>query len=290
METIEIINAIMKVVAIGKFIQNLKGIPSEYENFIIEIKKSIRHSCNMYRELLEKSYDHISIEFYKEHEDEITDNIINALSENKEIVREMILSKEGDFPECEKIRLFELIVGNLHLDSFQFMCRQNFIKDNILLSEIKNNIELLREKLEKIEFIVDVDGGVMGDRQKIQTMYHKKEIWDAIKNEYCLSKGHNGRFSNLKILENLFPHGYATQKTFTEHGKIDNGIVSPLNDLIAENEIDNISIIGSGGIGKTTFLCKLMADTYEKEYEENLVMPIFIEVNRCSKKNRRVVF
>ena len=60
-------------------------------------------------------------------------------------------------------------------------------------------------------------------------------------------------------------------------------------DDICDSTLDNIAITGEGGIGKTTFMQKVLERTFgsekeSKEYISSNPIPIFIELNRCPKE------
>jgi len=109
----------------------------------------------------------------------------------------------------------------------------------------------------------------------------KKDIWEACKREYLISRSEGNRFANLNILSKLLPNGYITQNSFTEYGKTEKGATVSLNDILIQYNENNLSFIGEGGIGKTTFLIKLMERVFEEKYQSKSCVPIFIELNRC---------
>jgi len=110
----------------------------------------------------------------------------------------------------------------------------------------------------------------------------KKAIWEAGKRDYFMSRSEGSRFAGLNILSGLLPQGHTVHADFIEHGRNENGDIRPLLDLIAEYENHNISIIGEGGVGKTTSLIKIMEGIYENEYNEDTLTPVFIELNQCT--------
>jgi len=133
---------------------------------------------------------------------------------------------------------------------------------------------------------------------KFAGSYSKRMIWEANKDDYFASRGKGSRFANLNILSSLLPQGYVLTSDFSEYGKSDEGNILPLQDIIDTHADMNISIIGEGGIGKTTFLLKLMENIYKAEYNDKEPIPIFIELNRCpaqigewySSKNKKCNF
>jgi GTPase SAR1 family protein len=111
--------------------------------------------------------------------------------------------------------------------------------------------------------------------------HSKHRIWEASKRDYIASRSESSRFANLNILANLLPNGYVVHERFKEYGKTEDGDIMPLQDILNEYAANNISIIGEGGIGKTTFLLKLMESVYESGYDDKAAVPVFIELNRC---------
>jgi nucleoside phosphorylase/GTPase SAR1 family protein/WD40 repeat protein len=125
--------------------------------------------------------------------------------------------------------------------------------------------------------------------------YSKRMIWEANKEEYVASQRKGNRFANLNILSSLLPQGHVVTSDFTEYGKLNEKDIMPLQDIIDTHTNENISIIGEGGIGKTTFLLRLTEKIYGAEYNNQKPVPLFIELNRCpaqigewysSKKNK----
>lgn len=112
----------------------------------------------------------------------------------------------------------------------------------------------------------------------------KHTIWEAIRQDYLSLRREGARFANLSILSSLLPHGYVLPPHFTEYGITEHGHVQPLRVLLDEYENHHVSIIGEGGIGKTTSLMKIMEAVYETEYNENIVVPVFIELNQCTEQ------
>jgi len=110
---------------------------------------------------------------------------------------------------------------------------------------------------------------------------NKKSIWEASKNDYHSSRSVGNRFANLNILSRLLPSGYVVQDRWEDYGKTEDGEILPLQELLNDYAQNNVSVIGEGGIGKTTFLLKLMEGTYGAKYDKKAAVPIFIELNRC---------
>lgn len=109
----------------------------------------------------------------------------------------------------------------------------------------------------------------------------KESIWGASQRDYIESRSEGNRFANLNILSRLLPSGYVVQDRWQDYGKTEDGEIMPLQELLDIYADDNVSVIGEGGIGKTTFLLKLMEGVYESKYDKKAPVPIFIELNKC---------
>ena len=123
----------------------------------------------------------------------------------------------------------------------------------------------------------------------------KKDVWDAILKEYqinmrdCFSafgqdiewqKDRNGHIY-FNILERLLPDGFVSLSGIEANGINKYGEKISLNSLLNQETYENMTIIGEGGIGKTTFLRKIMDQSYKEEvYREEKVVPIYIELSR----------
>jgi len=126
----------------------------------------------------------------------------------------------------------------------------------------------------------------------------KNSIYNSNKQEYLISRHTGGRFANLDIISLLLPHGQLVNANFVEHGKTEDGSIKPLKKLLDEYEGDNVSVIGEGGIGKTTSLMKIMEAAYTTDYDKAVPVPVFIELNQCtsqigqwySQRNRKTNF
>ena len=113
----------------------------------------------------------------------------------------------------------------------------------------------------------------------------KKTIWEASRQDYLMSRSQGSRFANLNILTHLLPHGYVITNLIG-YGKTDSDIDRPVEYLFEKYAEQNITLIGEGGIGKTTFLLKIMESIFETagNGKHKSVTPIFIELNRCPAK------
>ena len=102
-----------------------------------------------------------------------------------------------------------------------------------------------------------------------------------------LSKSEGNRFS-YDIIEKLLPQGYLPKFSAPIEGRNEAGQAVPLADLCRDAD-RHVSIIGNGGIGKTTFLQTLMDKVFaeSEEYSTDIQIPFFIELNRCPADIRR---
>lgn len=107
-------------------------------------------------------------------------------------------------------------------------------------------------------------------------------LWDASRRAYTNSKRQGNRFS-YDIIDRLLPQGYIPKLNAAIEGRIETGLSSPIAELYNETT-EHIAIIGNGGIGKTTFLRKLMDTTFSENdgYSSDIQIPFFIELNQCS--------
>lgn len=114
----------------------------------------------------------------------------------------------------------------------------------------------------------------------------KKELWIASQRIFIESRRKGNRFYSLNIIERLLPYGYVDTGYLATRGKTEDGTIASLIDLCRDTD-ENITIIGDGGIGKTTFLQHLMQETFLTadgkpiEYMFHNSVMFFIELNRC---------
>ena len=114
----------------------------------------------------------------------------------------------------------------------------------------------------------------------------KETLWLASQQNYILSHRKGNRFYSLDILQQLLPHGYIENNRFVTRGKKEDGTIAPLMNLCFETS-ENISVVGDGGIGKTTFLQQLLKNEFLFEngtlqrFVQKRQVPFFIELNRC---------
>lgn len=128
----------------------------------------------------------------------------------------------------------------------------------------------------------EIDGAL----QKQENDSLEKEIWYASQRAFFSSCEENGRFHNVTIISDLLPKGINVNLRLPIRlNALDNSSTS-LKDIF-RNNTNNISIIGEGGIGKTTFLQHILLEEYtfadgsSKVYTDGSIIPIFIELNRC---------
>lgn len=111
------------------------------------------------------------------------------------------------------------------------------------------------------------------------------DLWKRSQFAFNDSRSAGKRF-HYDIIRNLLPKGYISDYMFKTRGKTDDGTIHSLIDLCM-NCIDDILVIGDGGIGKTTFLQQLMQDEFLtdsgnlRRYKTGRPVPFFIELNRC---------
>jgi len=113
----------------------------------------------------------------------------------------------------------------------------------------------------------------------------KGDIWEASRQDYLLSRSQGSRFANLNILSHLLPHGYVVTNMIG-YGRTEDDVDCPIEYIFDKYANDNIALIGEGGIGKTTFLLKIMEKHFEPELStlNPSETPIFVELNRCPAK------
>lgn len=113
----------------------------------------------------------------------------------------------------------------------------------------------------------------------------RKSIWQASQQEYFISHQKGRRFANLNIIEALLPKGYIEPEIMDFHFDCSNDTLHTIDDICNSTD-DNIAITGEGGIGKTTFLQKILERSFGTEdspieYSTDKIIPFFIELNRC---------
>lgn len=141
--------------------------------------------------------------------------------------------------------------------------------------------------------IITVQKTVRKETKRDTTSITPHAIWSASQSCFMQSHEEGNRFHALDIIDYLLPKGYpVSHKNFHLKGQLEDGELTDITRL-CKNTNHNITIIGVGGIGKTTFLQQIMAsaywkdsDTIKKEKADYTSkhadpIPIFIELNRC---------
>lgn len=128
----------------------------------------------------------------------------------------------------------------------------------------------------------EIDGAL----QKQESNSLEKEIWYASQRTFLSSLEKNGRFHGITVIADLLPKGINVNLQLPIHlNALGNSSMS-LKDFF-HNNTSNISLIGEGGIGKTTFLQHILLEAYTlddgsaKTYTDGSIIPVFIELNRC---------
>ena len=114
----------------------------------------------------------------------------------------------------------------------------------------------------------------------------RETLWQRSQDEYRRSHSLNNRFYGLNIIDRLLPSGYdAENSSLPVLGQMDNHDPCSAIDLYSSCQ-DDLSLLGEGGIGKTTFLQKILRSTLLDDQSSPIPwngqpIPIFIELNRC---------
>lgn len=157
-----------------------------------------------------------------------------------------------------------------------------FIAACILCGSYHSNRLNAKEKDTEYHFGIDF----MNLNRRIITTPIVRKIWKASQQEFLVSHKEGNRFHDLNIIQRLLPKGYITKSDFHMRAKTTDGKIRSLMDICKEENKD-ISVIGEGGIGKTTFLQQLLEEEFwDKEkkptvYASGRPIPIFIELRRC---------
>lgn len=111
-------------------------------------------------------------------------------------------------------------------------------------------------------------------------------LWECSKREFLASRSRGGRFASLDIIQTILPKGYIVEPDFPARYRDVDGSINPVMD-ICKSSIENIAIVGEGGIGKTTFFHQLMREEFldkngtGREFRTGCPVTFFIELNRC---------
>lgn len=185
----------------------------------------------------------------------------------------------------------EMYLSLLEINEINTMFAQLFQKElpnyPSLLAWINyENAEQLTEKINK--WMNTIDNRIRALENPDNQISHILEknglheaLWDASRKAYAISKRRGKRFS-YDIIDRLLPQGYIPKLSAPIEGQMETGQTSPIADLCNETT-EHIAIIGNGGIGKTTFLRKLMDKTFSGNggYSAGIQIPFFVELNQC---------
>ena len=108
-----------------------------------------------------------------------------------------------------------------------------------------------------------------------------EQIWKAMKLLFTNMKAEGGRFA-FDIIPELLPEGKSAGKKFTAKTKTEAQKIVPVREIM-ENGQEHLALIGTGGIGKTTYLQSLLEECYldHDVLEEDKPVSIFVELFRC---------
>lgn len=237
-----------------------------------------------YAHLNQKGYDLIDIEHKI---------IVQVSSENRPAKIQHSLDRI-EFSGRQKWQFYYFLLG----EATENLRRQNYrTQETIMFSSDKDIWDLLwltkeihNLSWEKVDEVFKILCEYpRGDRLT------KRDIWDAILKEYqnnmrdCSfvfgedigwQKGKDG-YIYFNILERLLPNGFISLSGIEANGINEYGEKISLSSLLNQETYENMTVIGEGGIGKTTFLRKIMDQSYkEGAYREEKVVPIYIELSR----------
>lgn len=153
-----------------------------------------------------------------------------------------------------------------------------------LVREIQN---LDSDRVEKVyDILCDVS---------LQDGLTPEDIWNGVYRDYQVSMEEDvfaigdeiGWRTNregtihFNILERLLPNGYVSLNGVESNGINEKGERISLRSLANQDSYESMTIIGEGGIGKTTFLRDIMNRTYKHGiYDPKKKIPIYIELSR----------
>lgn len=206
----------------------------------------------------------------KKSKEYIADNFTNKISDKKSLISELInWLDENKIHEATVNQLKKISSENISLFITYILylaaTDSNEIADLSTLDEISQS-ELISEEEQEL---------------------FRKRIWDASKDDYYISHRIGNRFANLNIIETLLPKGYIESDFMDFHFRSNDPELKSIDDICNSTK-KNIAITGEGGIGKTTFLQKILERIYgtednPTEYDSDSITPIFIELNKCPK-------
>lgn len=127
------------------------------------------------------------------------------------------------------------------------------------------------------------------DDENITEQKMKAPLWEASRRDYRRKLG--GRFRGLglgEIIEKLLPTGVLTAFDVQASVAEESGSVIT---LIERHKNKNLSLVGMGGIGKTTALVHRLHDSFADgiEYCEDCIVPIYIELNKAPEQTDRIM-
>lgn len=112
-------------------------------------------------------------------------------------------------------------------------------------------------------------------------------LWKASCSNFHSMRAKGARFAALDIIEGILPKGHIARLNYDAKSVTKDGnLISALE--ICRTSTENLSIIGDGGIGKTTLMQKIMENEFKDKPDgispEDVAghaIPFFIELNRC---------
>lgn len=129
----------------------------------------------------------------------------------------------------------------------------------------------------------------------LQNVLTPEDIWNGVYRDYQVSmeeevfgageeigwRTNKEGVVHFNILERLLPDGYVSLNDIENNGINEKGERISLRSLANQDFHESMTIIGEGGIGKTTFLRDIMNRTYRCGiYESEKKIPIYIELSR----------
>ena len=120
----------------------------------------------------------------------------------------------------------------------------------------------------------------------------KMDIWTSVYKDYQMCMEEHFYISEeeigwqkdrsgsvyFNILKRLLPNGYVSLNGIDANGVNEYGERISLSSLTNQDFYENMTVIGEGGIGKTTFLRNIMNHAYKDGiYKDGKSIPIYIE-------------
>lgn len=221
-----------------------------------------------------------------------------------------IIFEEGDARLCVRIREKWLSKVGSHEAVYRELCAQiegdGFLPEEmkwklvsccdpsdtgqlayfITLCIICGNYNTIQKKSGQLGLLKEYGVNLVEFTKASASSYEEQLLWECSKREFLLSCKEGGRFATLDIIKTILPKGYVVEPDFPARYREPDGRISPVMDICKQGR-DNISIVGEGGIGKTTFLHQWMRGEFldgngkERRYKSGCPVPFFIELNRC---------